>query len=218
MVYGGTYRVPTQEVPNTKLMEPSFGRTIDRGLDNRLRTTRPQCCRNLVAKPPPSLLTPSLTPFLNCHPSSRGDFHHSLETKAPTATRAHMMRVAALENVYIYIYITYIYIYIELVYVPVCCYSLAVETFLCILLSEFHVPLPNDKVMMIQNIAVDQRFANGTQGRLLHWHPSATQSKSKALPAYCQELLARFCKESALSKTELMPGACFAVRLKRYNT
>ena len=100
MVYGGTYRVPTQEVPNTKLMEPSFGRTIDRGLDNRLRTTRPQCCRNLVAKPPPSLLTPSLTPFLNCHPSSRGDFHHSLETKAPTATRAHMMRVTALENVH----------------------------------------------------------------------------------------------------------------------
>ena len=113
----------------------------------------------------------------------------------------------------------YIYtLYIELVYVPVCCYSLAVETFLCILLSESHVPLPNDKVMMIQNIAVDQRFANGTQGRLLHWHPSATQGKSKALPAYCQELLARFCKESALSKTELMPGACFAVRLKRYNT
>ena len=102
MVYGGTYRVPTQEVPNTKLMEPSFGRTIDRGLDNRLLTTRPQCCRNLVAKSPPSLLTPSLTPFLNCHPSSRGDFHHSLETKAPTATRAHMMRVTALENVCIY--------------------------------------------------------------------------------------------------------------------
>ena len=72
------------------------------------------------------------------------------------------------------------------------------------------VRLPSDKVMMIQNIAVDQRFANdnGTQGRLLHWHPSATQSKGKALPAYCQELLARFCKESALSKKELMPGGC----------
>ena len=67
---------------------------------------------------------------------------------------------------------------------------------------------PSDKVMMIQNIAVDQRFANGTQGRLLHWHPSATQSRGKALPAYCQELLGRFCKESALSKKELMPGVC----------
>ena len=65
------------------------------------------------------------------------------------------------------------------------------------------------KVMMIQNIAVDQRFANGTQGRLLHWHPTATQSIRKALPAYSQDLLGRFCKESSLSKTELMPGACF---------
>ena len=62
------------------------------------------------------------------------------------------------------------------------------------------------KVMMIQNIAVDQRFANGTQGRLLHWHPAETESKRKALPAYCQDLLVRFCKESALNKTELMPG------------
>ena len=113
---------------------------------------------------------------------------------------------------YVYIYI----IYIELVYVPVCCYSLAVETFLCILLSESHVPLPNDKVMMIQNIAVDQRFANGTQGRLLHWHPVATANKDKALPAYCQELLVRFCKESALNKTELMPGDCFSTTLEGY--
>ena len=65
------------------------------------------------------------------------------------------------------------------------------------------------KVMMIQNIAVDQRFANGTQGRLLHWHPAETESKRKALPAYCQDLLVRFCKESALSKTELMPDIDF---------
>ena len=69
------------------------------------------------------------------------------------------------------------------------------------------------KVMMIQNIAVDQRFANGTQGRLLHWHPIATESKRKALPAYCQDLLVRFCKESALSKTELMPGIRFLFNL-----
>ena len=62
------------------------------------------------------------------------------------------------------------------------------------------------RVMLIQNIAVDQRFANGTQGRLLHWHPGATESRRKALPAYCSELLVRFCKESALAKMEMMPG------------
>ena len=93
------------------------------------------------------------------------------------------------------------------------CASPIVETFSRMLMSQLHVCvsvrcLPSDKVMMIQNIAVDQRFANGTQGRLLHWHPSATQSKGKALPAYCQELSGRFCKESALSKKELMPGGC----------
>ena len=94
----------------------------------------------------------------------------------------------------------------------VLCLPSRIEIFSPMLTSQFRgcVRLPNDKVMMIQNIAVDQRFANGTQGRLLHWHPSATQSKGKALPAYCQELLARFCKESALSKKELMPGFCFS--------
>ena len=87
------------------------------------------------------------------------------------------------------------------------------------LLSMFREYLPKDKVMMIQNIAVDQRFANGTQGRLLHWHPVATQSKGKALPAYCQELVVRFCKDSSLSsKTELMSGACFAVMLEQNRT
>ena len=61
------------------------------------------------------------------------------------------------------------------------------------------------------NLAVDQRFANGTQGRLLQWHPGATESKRKALPAYCPDLLARFCKETSLSKQEMLPdiGAHF---------
>ena len=106
------------------------------------------------------------------------------------------------------------------------CAAPSVETFSGMLMSQLHVCarvcelcFPRDKVMMIQNIAVDQRFANGTQGRLLHWHPSATQSRGKALPAYCQELLGRFCKESALSKKELMPGGCscflFAVMRER---
>ena len=72
------------------------------------------------------------------------------------------------------------------------------------------------RVMLISNLAVDQvtfialrppslshireephalqRFANGTQGRLLQWHPAANESKRRALPAYCPDLLARFCK------------------------
>ena len=55
------------------------------------------------------------------------------------------------------------------------------------------------------NLAVDQRFANGTQGRLLVWHPGATESKRKAVPAYCPDLLARFCKETSLQKQEMLP-------------
>ena len=42
------------------------------------------------------------------------------------------------------------------------------------------------------------------QGRLLHWHPGSVASK-KAVPASRPELLARFAKESALSKVELLP-------------
>ena len=65
------------------------------------------------------------------------------------------------------------------------------------------------RVMLISNIAVDERFANGTQGRLLHWHPGVTESKRRALPAYCGELLARFCKETSLSKVEMIPDMDF---------
>ena len=55
------------------------------------------------------------------------------------------------------------------------------------------------------NLAVDQRFANGTQGRLMHWHPAAMDSPRKALPASHPELQARFLKESSLHKHELLP-------------
>ena len=61
------------------------------------------------------------------------------------------------------------------------------------------------RVMLISNLAVDQRFANGTQGRLLMWHPGATENKRRALPAYCPDLLTRFCKEGALAKFEMLP-------------
>ena len=53
-------------------------------------------------------------------------------------------------------------------------------------------------------MAVDSRFANGTQGRLMHWHPESVASK-KALPASFHDLLVRFVKESALAKRELFP-------------
>ena len=45
----------------------------------------------------------------------------------------------------------------------------------------------------------------GSQGRLLQWHPGACESKRKALPAYCPDLLARFCKETSLAKQEMLP-------------
>ena len=71
------------------------------------------------------------------------------------------------------------------------------------------VPLPSSphmmRVMLVSNLAVDQRFANGTQGRLMHWNPGATESARYALPASHPELLARFVKESSLEKPEMLP-------------
>jgi hypothetical protein len=52
------------------------------------------------------------------------------------------------------------------------------------------------RVMLISNIDVKQRFANGTQGRLLYWHPGFVE-KSKFLPASHPDLLVRFVKENA---------------------
>ena len=64
----------------------------------------------------------------------------------------------------------------------------------------------NKKVTRALSVSLmDERFANGTQGRLLNLHPGATESKRRALPAYCSDLLARFCKETSLSKQEMMP-------------
>jgi hypothetical protein len=60
------------------------------------------------------------------------------------------------------------------------------------------------RTMLVSNLAVDQRFANGTQGRILHWHPASVLSK-KALPSSHPELLARFAKESSLRKQEMYP-------------
>ena len=51
------------------------------------------------------------------------------------------------------------------------------------------------------NLALDQRFANGTQGRLLCWAPEKAESR-KALQSSHPELFARFVKESSLKKKE----------------
>ena len=60
------------------------------------------------------------------------------------------------------------------------------------------------RCMLVANMAVDNRFANGTQGRLLHWHPESVGSKKKLSASY-HDLLVRFAKESSLSKREMFP-------------
>ena len=60
------------------------------------------------------------------------------------------------------------------------------------------------RAMLTANLAVDQRFANGTQGRIMMWSPPAVESK-KALPSSHPELLARFLKEGSTSKQSLHP-------------
>ena len=63
-----------------------------------------------------------------------------------------------------------------------------------------HVPRPHMmRAMLVSNLAVEQRFANGTQGRLLYWHPDKAQ-RGKALYATHPELLARFAKETVDGK------------------
>ena len=61
------------------------------------------------------------------------------------------------------------------------------------------------RVMLSANLAVDQRFANGTQGRLMHWHPAATNDKRRALPSCHREISARFLKESSKGYRQLFP-------------
>ena len=69
------------------------------------------------------------------------------------------------------------------------------------------------RAMLIANIAVDQRFANGTQGRALHWSPDAAAKTSKAVPTYSPEVLVRFCKESSTTEPEMTPGDSIFVKL-----
>ena len=59
--------------------------------------------------------------------------------------------------------------------------------------------------MLTNNLDVEQRFANGTQGRLLCWHPSGeTGDKRRKIQASHPELSVRFVKESSLAKSEFL--------------
>jgi len=61
------------------------------------------------------------------------------------------------------------------------------------------------RCMLVNNLAVDMGFVNGTQGRVLHWHPEEACTKGKAVSATHPEILVRFAKESAIKKSEMVP-------------
>ena len=74
------------------------------------------------------------------------------------------------------------------------------------------------RVMLTSNLAVDQRFANGSQGRLLHWSPAEVEG-SKAVPASHPDISARFVKESAVQKRgQWLPDIDFMdIRMRLFN-
>jgi len=86
------------------------------------------------------------------------------------------------------------------------------------LAGDFHDTLENEKpspkphlmrVMLVSNLDVQQRFANGTQGRLLYWFPDKLPQKRKAISASCPDLTARFMKETSMSKSEMLADIDF---------
>ena len=58
---------------------------------------------------------------------------------------------------------------------------------------------------LTSNLAVDQRFANGTQGRIMYWHPKKTENRRLALAASHSDMMARFLKVTSMQKAELFP-------------
>ena len=60
------------------------------------------------------------------------------------------------------------------------------------------------RAMLVSNLDVEQRFANGTQGRLMYWVPEMNQ-RGKALYSSHPELSVRFVKEASLQKREMFP-------------
>ena len=63
--------------------------------------------------------------------------------------------------------------------------------------------------MLISNLDVERRFANGTQGRLLTWHPDKVQQQKKAISAACHALSYRFAKEASATKPEMLADVDF---------
>jgi len=61
------------------------------------------------------------------------------------------------------------------------------------------------RCMLVNNLGVDMGFVNGTQGRVLHWHPEKAYAKGKAISASHPEILVRFAKESSMTKPEMVP-------------
>ena len=61
------------------------------------------------------------------------------------------------------------------------------------------------RAMLVSNVDVPQRFANGTQGRVMYWHPGFVD-KGKKLLASHPELLVRFVKEAAYQSEQELVG------------
>ena len=65
------------------------------------------------------------------------------------------------------------------------------------------------RVMLVSNLAVENRFANGTQGRLMSWGPERIENNKKAVLASHPELTARFVKQTSVHRSELHPEIDF---------
>ena len=63
--------------------------------------------------------------------------------------------------------------------------------------------------MLISNLDVERRFANGTQGRLLTWSPDKLPTQKQVVSAACAELTCRFAKEASKNKTEMLSDIDF---------
>ena len=60
------------------------------------------------------------------------------------------------------------------------------------------------RCMLVSNLAVDNRFANGTQGRVLYWSPDISSAQRKAVMSSRPDVFARFAKESSMKKAEMI--------------
>ena len=61
------------------------------------------------------------------------------------------------------------------------------------------------RTMLTSNIDVEQLFANGTQGRLLCWHPGGESGqKRRKIAASHADFSCRFVKENSMNKSELL--------------